>query len=40
MPKSEWVAKKDEMKQLKREIASLYPNTMFPSYSKERREEF
>ena len=40
MPKNEWAAKKEEMKQIKREIAKLCPTTMFPQDEKQDGEDF
>lgn len=40
MPKNEWAAKKEEMKQIKREIAKLCPTTMFLQDSKQDGEDF
>lgn len=40
MPKNEWAAKKEEMKQIKRDIAKLCPTTMFPQDGKQDSEDF
>jgi len=37
MSKSAWIEKKEEMKKLKREIASLFPSTMFEAQPSKNR---